>query len=178
VKQKLDTEGMQILTFEVPKKTPLVYIVCENNTLMIFNELYSHKLFEMSLQIGTAAIREIILPDLEHDNRQIIILFVAYLADSLGRIFEVRLLENKVEYLQLLSEEEQNDRKDKNVIFKGVNRIGESLETIKLMRDLKITTASSRMQVNMEKSIPNLKSIIEKNRQIMTLLEYENVVIY
>lgn len=69
IKQKLDAGGMNIVTFEVPKKTALVYAICENNTLVIFNEQYSHKLFEMSLQIGTEQLKEIIMPELEHDNR-------------------------------------------------------------------------------------------------------------
>jgi hypothetical protein len=133
----------------VPKKTELVYAICENNTLVIFNEQYSHKLFEMSLQIGTEQLKEIIMPELEHDNREILFLFVVYLVDSLGRIYEVKLLENKFEFLQKMSEEESDNRRDKNIIFKGVNRSSDSLQTIKLMRDLKITSSNIKMNVSL-----------------------------
>jgi hypothetical protein len=133
----------------VPKKTALVYAICENNTLVIFNEQYSHKLFEMSLQIGTEQLKEIIMPELEHDNREILFLFVVYLVDSLGRIYEVKLLENKFEFLQKMSEEESDNRRDKNIIFKGVNRSSDSLQTIKLMRDLKITSSNIKMNVSL-----------------------------
>ena len=51
-------------------------------------------------------------------------------------------------------------------------RIGESLQTVQLMRDLKITSSFSRMDIVADKTIPNLKSILEKNRELMTLLEH------
>ena len=81
------------------------------------------------------------------------------------------MLENQYEYLQRLGNEEDYDpRKDKNVIFRGVNRAGETLESLRLMRDLKISSQQMQMGVNTEKSVSNLKSIIEKNRELMTLL--------
>lgn len=92
--------------------------------------------------------------------------------DSLGRIYEVKLLENKFEFLQKMSEEESDSRRDKNIIFKGVNRSSDSLQTIKLMRDLKITSSNIKMNVSLEKNVPNLKSIVEKNREMMAMLEY------
>lgn len=57
------------------------------------------------------------------------------------------------------------------MIFRGVSRVGESLQTVQLMRDLKMRSTVSRMRINAEKSIGNLKSIIEKNRELMTELE-------
>lgn len=50
------------------------------------------------------------------------------------------------------------------MIFRGVNRAGETLETLRLMRDLKLFKKSVRMGINSEKTVSNLKSIIEKNR--------------
>jgi hypothetical protein len=38
------------------------------------------------------------------------------------------------------------------------------------MRDMKINTTFCRMNIATEKSIPNLKSILEKNRELMTML--------
>jgi hypothetical protein len=39
------------------------------------------------------------------------------------------------------------------------------------MRDLKLKMQIMKMGINTEKSVGNLKSIIEKNRQLMTFLE-------
>lgn len=58
-----------------------------------------------------------------------------------------------------------------------MNRVGESLETLRLMRDLKLKMQIMKMGINTEKSVGNLKSIIEKNRQLMTFLEEQNAVI-
>lgn len=44
------------------------------------------------------------------------------------------------------------------------------MQTVKLTRDLKITTALWKMNIVADKTIPNLKSIIEKNRELMTVL--------
>jgi len=38
------------------------------------------------------------------------------------------------------------------------------------MRDLKLVKNSVRMGINREKTVANLKSIIEKNRELMTML--------
>ena len=38
------------------------------------------------------------------------------------------------------------------------------------MRDLKLAKTSVRMGINTDKTVSNLKSIIEKNRELMTLL--------
>ena len=102
------------------------------------------------------------------------ILAVLYVTDSAGHIFEIKLLENQYEYVRKLNEDEQGGRRDKNVIFKGVNRAGDMLQTLKLMRDLKMSKMAVKMDVNMEKTVPNLKSIIEQNRQFMTLLEQQS----
>lgn len=56
------------------------------------------------------------------------------------------------------------------MIFKGVSRVGESLQTVQLMRDLKIRSSFTPMRVNTKKSISNLKQIIEQNRELMTML--------
>lgn len=57
IRQRLDVEGLRVTAFEVPKKSPLVYVVTEGNSLLIYNELYSHRLFEMALQPGNETIR-------------------------------------------------------------------------------------------------------------------------
>ena len=46
------------------------------------------------------------------------------------------------------------------MIFKGVSRLGESLQTVQLMRDLKMKSSVSRMRINGDKSKGNLKAII------------------
>jgi len=46
-----------------------------------------------------------------------------------------------------------------------------------LMRDLKLKTQTMKMGINADKSVGNLKSIIEKNRELMTFLEEQNAVI-
>ena len=158
----------------MPKRSPLVYIITQNNSLHIYNQLYSHPLMTMDFAIGTEHLSQIIIPQLQHDNREVIILSALYLSDTAGKIYEVKLLENQFQPIQKLGEEDQDSRKDKNVIFRGVNRAGETLETLRLMRDLKVTKMSMRMGVNTEKSVGNLKSIIEKNRQLMTLLEQQS----
>jgi len=38
------------------------------------------------------------------------------------------------------------------------------------MRDLKLVKNNVRMGINREKTVANLKSIIEKNRELMTML--------
>jgi hypothetical protein len=102
---------------------------------------------------------------------------VLYLVDSAGKTYEVRLLENKFEAVKVAGEEADGQRGDKAVIFRGVSRTGEALQTVRLMRDLKVSTSLARMGVNTEKTIPNLKAILEKNRELMTMLEHENVMI-
>lgn len=114
----------------------------------------------MNFYLGVDHLTQIIVPELEHDNREIIILEVLYLTDTAGRVYEVKLLENKFEPVNKMGEEESEGRKDKNVIFRGVNRAGETLETLRLMRDLKVTKLSMRMGINTEKTVSNLKSII------------------
>ena len=47
---------------------------------------------------------------------------VLYVSDSAGGVYEVKLLENQSEYVKKMGEDE--DRKDKNVIFRGVNKSG------------------------------------------------------
>lgn len=37
IRQRLDVSGIRITTFEIPKKSPLVYAVTESNTLLIYN---------------------------------------------------------------------------------------------------------------------------------------------
>ena len=73
--------------------------------------------------------------------------------------------------MRLQQGQDDDGRGEKSVIFRGVNRVGETLESLKLMRDLKLKTQVLKMGINADKSVGNLKSIIEKNRQIMTLLE-------
>ena len=121
--------------------------------------------------MGSEQLRQIIIPELEHDNREIIILSVVYITDSAGHIYEVRLLENQFEHASKLGEEVSDSRRDKNVIYRGVNRAGETLETLRLMRDLKLAKDAVKMGINSEKTVSNLKAIIEKNRSLMTLLE-------
>ena len=113
---------------------------------------------------------QIIIPELEHENREIIILSTIYLADSAGAVYEVSLLDNQCDYSRKLGQDDDG-RGEKSVIFRGINRVGETLESLKLMRDLKLKTQVLKMGINADKSVGNLKSIIEKNRQIMTLLE-------
>ena len=113
---------------------------------------------------------QIIIPELEHENREIIILSTIYLADSAGAVYEVSLLDNQCDYSRKLGQDDDG-RGEKSIIFRGVNRVGETLESLKLMRDLKLKTQVLKMGINADKSVGNLKSIIEKNRQIMTLLE-------
>ena len=113
---------------------------------------------------------QIIIPELEHENREIIILSTIYLADSAGAVYEVSLLDNQCDYSRKLGQDDDG-RGEKSIIFRGINRVGETLESLKLMRDLKLKTQVLKMGINADKSVGNLKSIIEKNRQIMTLLE-------
>lgn len=49
ISQKLDTEGIKPVNFAVPVRSPLVYVITESNSLLIYNELYSERLLEMSL---------------------------------------------------------------------------------------------------------------------------------
>jgi hypothetical protein len=104
-------------------------------------------------------------------------LFVVYLVDTAGRVYELRLLENKFEAVKVTGDEGDAQRGDKAVIFRGVSRVGEVLQTVRLMRDLKVSTSLARMAVDTGKSIPNLKAILEKNRELMTMLEHQNVMI-
>ena len=130
----------------------------------------------MHFQLQGEQLSQIIIPELEHDNREIMILSLVYLTDSAGNIFEVQLLDNQYESVKRLNEEEHDARRDKNVIFRGVNRAGETLETLRLMRDLKLSKAAVPMNINTEKTVANLKSIIERNRELMTLLEQQSAV--
>mgnify|MGYP003691668191 CR=1 FL=1 len=51
--------------------------------------------------------------------------------------------------------------------------MGDKIEVITLWHDLKCTKKVVSMNVNLEKSIPNLKKIIEMNRKVHGLLEME-----
>ncbi len=46
----------------------------------------------MNFSLGIDHLAQIIVPELEHDNREIIILEVLYLTDTAGRVYEVKLL--------------------------------------------------------------------------------------
>ena len=78
----------------------------------------------MNFSIGTDHLTQIIIPELEHDNREIIILSVMYLTDTAGKVYEVKLLENQYEHVQKIGDDDHDARKDKNVIFRGVNQAG------------------------------------------------------
>lgn len=41
------------------------------------------------------------------------------------------------------------------------------------MKNLQLTSKWLRMKVNLEKSVPNLKKIVEMNRQVVEMLEKE-----
>lgn len=46
-------------------------------------------------------INEIIIPEIEHENRELLYLFVIYLVDSSGKTYELKLLENKFEAVKI-----------------------------------------------------------------------------
>lgn len=53
------------------------------------------------------------------------LLFVVYLVDSMGNIYEIKLLENAVEHCGVLgASSNEDDGRHTNVIYRGVNRVG------------------------------------------------------
>jgi hypothetical protein len=70
----------------------------------------------------------------------------------------VRLLENRVEAVTQLGKQEEE--MNRNVIFRGVNRVNDGVESITLMRDLKMSSKLMRFGVDMSKTVTNLKSIL------------------
>lgn len=69
IRQRLDSSGLKVVSFEAPGRSPLLYALTEGNRLLVYNEFYSHSLFEMRLSLGKAEAREIVIPQIEHDNR-------------------------------------------------------------------------------------------------------------
>ena len=55
-------------------------------------------------------------------------------------------------------------KRSANVIYQGVNVVGDRVEKIKLFRDLKCTSESERLGVDLSVSVNNIKSIIVKNK--------------
>lgn len=50
--------------------------------------------------------------------------------------------------MKISGDEGEGQRGDKAVIFRGVSRSGEALQTVKLMRDFKVSTSLGRMAIN------------------------------
>ena len=175
IKQKLDCGGGQIFDFQVPKRSPLVYAMCEDRNLKIFNENYSQCLIQISTHAFQQTPRQILIPELQHDNRQLIFLFLIYLIDSYGRVLQFNLIDNKIQPVRTLGS--QGSRGDKGVAFRGVSRGSEGLNMITLKNDLKISSTLSRYGASMEKSVNNLKGILEKNRALMSMLEQQTVLV-
>lgn len=53
-----------------------------------------------------------------------------------------------------------------NIIFQGVHNFNGILEMVTLWTDLKCTKNSKKMTVNTEKTVNNLKNIIDNNRKV------------
>ena len=62
------------------------------------------------------------------------------------------------------------DGNNRAIIYQGVNGYNDKLEVITLWNDLRCTKSVKKMGVNLEKSIPNIKKIIECNRKVTRLL--------
>ena len=60
------------------------------------------------------------------------------------------------------------------MIFRGVNRVGDCFETLRLMRDLKMSKMAVKMGVNTEKSVSNLKAILAQNQELKNMREEQS----
>lgn len=61
-------------------------------------------------------------------------------------------------------------KRSANVIYQGVNVLGDKIEKIKLFRDLKCTTETESLGIDLSTSVNNVKAIIMKNKEFLSLL--------
>ena len=92
----------------------------------------------------------------------------------MGQTYEISLLDSKIELLEGTAFEAKNLR---NVLYQGVNGVNDNVEVITLWHDLKCTKRVVSMGVSLEKSIPNLKKIIELNRKVHSVIEMEYAIL-
>ncbi len=96
------------------------------------------------------------------------------MTDSSGHAYELNLLENLVEPVSSTSSENNKH----SIIYQGINGFQDRLEAITLWNDLRCTKATHKMNVSLEKTVPNLKKIFEANRKVHSLLEMDYAIMW
>ena len=100
----------------------------------------------------------IYVPDTEYENKKLSLTNKIFVTTKKGKIRSFNLLENRSEGVPLISGQEDEDR---NIIFRGVNMLGETFESVRLWRDLKCSSKKYPTGVNLEATVANIKSILE-----------------
>ena len=110
---------------------------------------------------------KIYVPETEYENKKLSITNKLFVSTSKGKVYSFNILQNRSEG-KIISKEEEEDR---NRIFNGVNMLGETFESVSLWRDLKCSSRKHSTGVNLEASVSNIKSILEENRKVHSLME-------
>jgi hypothetical protein len=80
-----------------------------------------------------------------------------YIISKEGGIYSINLLKNSTEPKPLSN---IADKRERDVIYRGVNKLAASFELVSLWRDLKCTSEFKKMDMNMEPTVGNIKNIL------------------
>lgn len=169
ISQKLDSEGFSVIDLALPHRSTLVYAVCEDSSLRIYDQNYSTYLIKMDLPPEDPPIK-VFVPETEYENKKLSLTNHLFLTTRGGKLYKFNLLQNRSEPSLLTKEDEEGDR---NIIFRGVNILGESYELVSLWRDLKCRSDRKPTKVSLEATVANIKVILEENRKVHSLMEAE-----
>jgi hypothetical protein len=80
---------------------------------------------------------DVIVPETEYDNKKLSVTSNVFVCTSKGCIYSINLLSNGSEAKPMISW--GGDRKERDIIFKGVNKLPKGFELVSVYRDLKCT---------------------------------------
>jgi hypothetical protein len=154
----------------LPHRTGLVYTVSEDGALRIHEQHYASALYKLSLP-AAQPFAEVIIPETEYDNKKVSLTSKVFVVGASNGIFAIDLLEGAAEARVVASWE---NRRERDVIFKGVNKLARGFEVVTLWKDLKCTSEIKKMNINLEQTVENVKGILEENRNLHAWLESLN----
>lgn len=139
----------------LPHRTNFIYIICEDSSIRIYEEHYANELFKFYL--AGSSLADIYVPETQYENKKLSITSRVYITTTDGSIFSLNLLKSSTEAKSLSGNEE---KKNRDVIFRGVNKLQSSFELVSLWRDLKCTSEIKKMDTNIEPTVSNIKNIL------------------
>lgn len=120
----------------LPHRTNFIYAACEDSSIRIYEEHYANELFK--IYIPGASLSDIFIPETQYENKKLSLNSQIYISTKEGTIYSLNLLKNSTE--PRLLTEVHGEKKERDVIYRGVNRLQNGFELVSLWRDLKCTS--------------------------------------